>query len=325
MMVTAAAGRGEEKAVLASVHATPIAMVNASPVQLLFLQAPPDQARTLPRGVVRLGLSTSLTNTLLKDEQGPAAGIVDMEMLRAVMRLDYGLSDRLELGLSLPLAMSGSGVLDELILDVEQAFGNARKVREEETPGQYHYDVRRDGRRILGSDGRASGPGDLDLWLKGLLWAEGAWLPAAGLRAGLKLPTGDESRGLSSGSADFGCGLLLEKHFGTVGAFLNADVIFPGSIDDPEVETDTFYQAMFGLGVPLTPALSLGAQLSYTSRPFSHTGLAMLDRRIVELLLGLTYQRSDGFFVQAGTMEDVFDSVDAGADITFFLNFGAHF
>jgi hypothetical protein len=51
----------------------------------------------------------------------------------------------------------------------------------------------------------------------------------------------------------------------------------------------------------------------------------MLDRRIVDLLLGVTYQHPDGFFVQAGTMEDIVDSADAGADITFFLNLGWHF
>ena len=51
----------------------------------------------------------------------------------------------------------------------------------------------------------------------------------------------------------------------------------------------------------------------------------MLDRRIVDLLLGLTYHRPDGFFIQAGTMEDIFDSVDAGADISFFLNLRRQF
>jgi hypothetical protein len=65
--------------------------------------------------------------------------------------------------------------------------------------------------------------------------------------------------------------------------------------------------------------------VAYTSRPFSGTGLTMLDRRIVDLLLGVTYQHPDGFFVQAGTMEDIVDSADAGADITFFLNLGWHF
>ena len=115
----------------AGVHAAPISMVNASPVQLLFLQAPPDRAKTLSRGTGRLTVSNSLINTLLvEDDPGPAAGIIDMEMLRTTVDFNYGLSDRIEVNLSLPLALSGGGILDDFILDVEQAFGNARKVRE---------------------------------------------------------------------------------------------------------------------------------------------------------------------------------------------------
>ncbi|RLB98664.1 MAG: hypothetical protein DRH76_02000 [Deltaproteobacteria bacterium] len=321
MTVLAAVPRADAS----SVHAAPISLVNPSPTQLLFLQAPPDRAQTLPRGAGRLTVSNSLTNTLLVEEGGPATGIIDMEMLRTTVDFNYGLSDRFELNLSMPLAMSGSGILNHMILDVEQAFGNARKVREEESPGQYHFDIRRGGRRIIGSDDRATGPGDLAVRLKALLLHEGESTPALATRLGLKLPTGRRSRSLGSGGTDVGLGLLLEKHFGPVAAFLNADVIFPGSIDDPEVDTKTFYQAMFGLSYPFNDAWSAGAQVAYTSRPFSGTGLTMLDRRIVDLLLGVTYQRPGGFFVQAGTMEDIIDSVDAGADITFFLNLGWHF
>lgn len=310
----------------AGVHAAPISMVNASPVQLLFLQAPPDRAKTLPQGTGRLTVSNSLTNTLLvEDDPGPATGIIDLEMLRTTVAFSYGLSHRLDLHLSLPLALSGGGAMDHFILDVEQAFGNARKVREEESPGQHHFDLRRGGRRVIGSDHRATGAGDLAMHLKALLLREGGSTPALAARVGLKLPTGRRSRGLGSGGTDVGLGLLLEKHFGSVAAFLNADVIFPGDIDDPEVQAETFYQAMFGMSYAFTEIWSASAQVAYTSRPFSGTGLTMLDRRIVDLLLGITYQRPDGFFVQAGTMEDIVDSADAGADISFFLNLGWHF
>jgi hypothetical protein len=305
----------------------PIPMVNPAPLQLLFLQAPPDQARTLPRGASRIRLSTSLTNTLLQEDQGPVAGIIDMEMLRTQIDFSYGLSDRLELGLSLPLAYSSGGFMDAMILDAEQAFGNARKVREEESAGQYHFDIRRHGRCIFGSDDHATGSGDLAVRLKTLIFPEGEWRPAAAARVGLKLPTGRSSQELGSGGTDMGVGLLLEKHFGPLGGYFNADAIFPGSVnsDDPQMDTQTFYQTMFGLAYRLTPAFCANLQLGYTSRPFSGTGLSMLDRRIVDLLLGLTYYGTNGFFVQAGTMEDIFDSVDAGADISFFLNLGRQF
>ena len=37
-------------------------------------------------------------------------------------------------------------------------------------------------------------------------------LPALSIRAALKLPTGDESHLLGSGSPDYGLGLAMEKH-----------------------------------------------------------------------------------------------------------------
>ena len=126
-------------------------------------------------------------------------------------------------------------------------------MREEESASQYHFDIRRDGRRILGSEDRATGSGDLAVRLKALIFPEGEWRPATAVRVGLKLPTGRSSHGLGSGSTDMGLGLLLEKHFGPLGVYFNADAILPGSVnsDAPQMDTYTFYQAMFGLDYPL--------------------------------------------------------------------------
>ena len=67
------------------------------------------------------------------------------------------------------------------------------------------------------------------------------------------------------------------------------------------------------------------AQENYITRPFENTGLQMLDRRIFDLLVGITYLTECDLFIQRGGIEDFHDSIDAGADITFFLNMGRHF
>ena len=74
-----------------------------------------------------------------------------------------------------------------------------------------------------------------------------------------------------------------------------------------------------------TQNLSAIAQISYTNRPFEGTGLKMLERRIYDLLLGLTYCTKKEIFIQGGGIEDIYDSVAGGADITFFLNIGRYF
>ena len=185
---------------------SPIPIVNASPIQLLFLQAVPARPRTLPRGATRLALTTTVANTLLKESSGSSVGWVDMEMIRTTLDLGYGLNDRLEINLSLPAAYSGGGGMDHFILDVERAFGNARKVREEQSAHQYHFDVRTNGRRLLGGGDRASGLGDATFGLKGMIMPEADLWPGFGARLAVKLPTASQTRGLGSGHADFGAG-----------------------------------------------------------------------------------------------------------------------
>lgn len=304
----------------------PVPIVNQSPVQLLFLQAMPDQARTLPKGRGAFAVNTTITNTLQSQEATAYSGTMDLEMLRFSFDLKYGLHDRLELDLSLPFSYSYAGFFDGHILDVEEFFGNARSVRENEDPDQYRYHIKKGDRTIIGGEKRSTGLGDLVLRAKAKIWDETDRRPCVSARFSLKVPTGDEDRALGSGEFDFGLGLLFQKNMGRFTAYLNGDVIFPGDAYEEEgVSVEEFFQVMFGLEYRFTQRLSAVAQVTYNTRPFEDTGLDMLDKRIFDLLLGVTYVTEKGFFIQGGGVEDIYDSVDAGADITFFLNVGVFF
>jgi hypothetical protein len=67
------------------------------------------------------------------------------------------------------------------------------------------------------------------------------------------------------------------------------------------------------------------SQLNYLTRPFEHTNIDLLDKRIFEILVGLHYQAGEKIFIQAGGVEDIFDSANASADFTFFINVGLNF
>lgn len=308
------------------VRSGPIPIVNQAPIQLLFLHAVPDRAETLPKGRGIVRLNTTITNTLLSETSGTYAGVVDIEMIRTSLEFQFGLHPRLELGVALPFVYSYSGFMDEAILDVEQFFGNARNLREIEEQYRYSFRVEKDGRPFIGGRKRSTGVGDLVLRLKGQLLEATDSLPYLSSRIGIKLPTGDEGRALGSGKPDIGFGLLFQKDINRLTAYLNADVIFPGDAFDTEnVSVHEFYSLMLGGEYRFTPQLSAMAQLRYTSRPFEDTGLEMLDRRIYDLLLGVNYRTKGGAFIQGGGIEDFYDSGDAGADITFFLNIGKYF
>jgi len=90
-------------------------------------------------------------------------------------------------------------------------------------------------------------------------------------------------------------------------------------------EGDRVPGIMLGGEYTVKPRLSLLMQVNYVTRPFKDTGLEMLDKRILDLLLGVNYYTKHGILIQGGAVEDFFDSEDAGADITFFLNIGMYF
>lgn len=308
----------------------PIPIVNQTPVQLLFLQPTPDRAEPYPEGRYSLSLNTAITNTLQWEETKSYVGYMDMEMIRACLEVKYGMLSGAEIGISVPFIYSSGGFMDHAILEFEELFNALRNVREEEDQygraDTYTYSVKKNDNAFIEGKEHSSGLGDLALSVKGKIWDEGIRVPCLSARFSVKFPTGDDDRAFGSGEVDYGLGLLLQKTIKTVTGYLNADVIFPGhAFEQVDVTLKTFYEIMLGAEYKFSERFSGLTQLYYIARPFEDTGLEMLDRRMWNLLLGVSYFTRSGICVQGGLVEDLFDSSDAGADITFFLNVGKNF
>jgi len=309
----------------------PIPLINQSPIQLLFLQTPPDRAETYPQGKFSVNLMSSIANTLLWDQSGGYLGYVDTEIIRSSLELRYGILSRLEIGMSIPFLYGSGGFMDHGILEFEKLFGASRHLRENEDKGgsanQYTYRISRNGRVFIQGNNGSSGLGDIALRLKGKILNESDILPYVSARFSVKVPTGDEDRAFGSGAVDYGCGLLIQKTvLKRLTTYFNADVVFPGqAYKQVDVSLQTFYNLMLGTEVKLTHGLSFMAQLNYITRPFRDTGLDLLDSRIWDLLLGLSYVSKGGYVVQGGLVEDIIGSSDASADIVFFINVGKNF
>ena len=304
----------------------PISIVNQSPSQLLFLQPIPDKADTLPKGHSVMRLNTTISNTLVSQQSSHYSATFDLEMIRTSLEMAYGILPRLELGLSMPVVHYYGGFMDKPILEVERLFGYPRHIREEESANGYSCFVKKDGKVILSGSKNSSGLGDPVLRVKGKVWNEGNILPALSARVAAKLPTGNEDRFFGSGKFDWGLGILLQKDISKTSAYVNADITFPGdAFDDQGISLREFYTVMIGTEYRLTSRLYGSAQINYTTRPFQDTGLDMLDRRIFDLLIGLTYSFQSGMFIQVGGVEDIVSSTEAGTDFTFFLNAGMNF
>ena len=315
----------EHKPVLPA-KAGPIPLVNQFPVQLLFLQPIPDRAVILPKGRGKIRLNTTLTNSLVSQQSNQYHVSVDMEALRSCLQVNQGISSWLELAYAIPLSYYWSGVLDGTIYGVEKIAEKTRGVREVEDRYTFTYHVKKNGKAVItGSDNRV-GIGDIPIAFKAKLLNQKTFIPAVSARAAVKLPTGKKSSALGSGALDWGLGLLFEKDIRSCSLYLNGDVTFPGqAYEDEGVTLQEFYTLLVALEYRITASLSIIAQSYHITRPFSETGVPPLDRRIHEILAGFSYLTKNNVTVQGGIMEDIWDSADAGADITFFANFGIDF
>lgn len=308
----------------------PIPIVNQSPVQLLFLQPPPDRAQTYPKNRFSVNLATTMTNTLLWQDTGIYFGYVDMEMIRTSLEMRYGVFSRLEVGVSVPFMYGYGGFMDQSILEVEELFGSVRDLRGREdlagTVNHYTYVIKKNDRIFIQGKDDALGLGDIALRVKGKILDEGDIAPCLSARFSVKIPTGEDDRAFGSGKMDYAGGLLLQKTYRRFTTYLNADAVFPGqAFKDVDVSLRPFYNIMVGGEFKVTDPVSLLMQLSYLTRPFKYTDLDLLDHRILDLLLGVSYMTKNGFHMQIGLVQDVSGSSDAGTDIAFFLNLGKNF
>jgi outer membrane protein OmpA-like peptidoglycan-associated protein len=157
-----------------------------------------------------------------------------------------------------------------------------------------------------------------DFWLGGKFNLMSQWkqAPAAfALRGMVKLPTGDDEGGASTGKADFAFDAILSKEINErvevsgYGGFL-----FRGEPD--AVETTNSFRWGFGAGFPSRRGLRLTAEL--TGELYSDDQLATKQQ-----MLGV-----DGSFLPIGFTEDIKNPVDLNLGLTwqarngFFAGFG---
>jgi uncharacterized protein DUF3187 len=248
-------------------------------------------------------------------------------MVRTVIALRYGVYPNFEVGVALPIIYTYGGILDHFILGVERLLtpGRERPLRKNQDAGAFTYQVSRGDRVFIQGQDNALGIGDIVLQAKAQLLHEQAWLPAVSLRAAVKFPSGDADRAFGSGEVDGSVGVLLQKTLWRFTFYVNADVTFPGqAFDDVDVSLHPFFLGLFAIEFRVSRPVSLVLQLRGDTRPF-HDTIPILDKRIIEMHLGVNWEISRHLVLQAGVAEDEFNSVCCSADVSFFLNFTGRF
>jgi uncharacterized protein DUF3187 len=304
----------------------PFPVRSLSPIQWLYFQFTPERAVPLPRGMWNVRFDLVEANVLARDEHQEDAFLFDFELTRANLALQYGLFDRLAVGLEIPLLYTWKGFLDEPIKAFEDVTGFKRTIRFDRRQQLFSYLLQKDGRQALRGTSGAIGLGDLAFSAKALLHQEGYLAPAIAGRVALKLPTGDDDRALGSGEVDVGLGLALEKTFGPVRLYFNTGLTIPtgepfeGTGIDSLLMLSTFLTGEYRL----SERFSLLLQLNGVTPPVRNTGLD-IDHPTFEILAGLSWLIPGLPVVwQAGFMEDLNDT-NRTADFALFMSWSIFF
>lgn len=301
----------------------PMPTRNYAPPQMLFLGMEMERARLLPPQDWRFGLLVAESNTILEESFTISDVHIDLETTSLFFDLAYGVTDRLEAGVEIPVIFRHRGFLDPFSFAVEDLVDKMNPLREERPDFDYLYFVDVGGERVLGGE-KGGGLGDISLKGKFRFLEEGEYRPYISFRTVVKLPTGRRSQAFGSDHVDLGFGLRGEKGVGPLNLYGNANGVFPTGRFEPEVvTTDPFFTGGFAIEYRFAQS-ALVVQFQFYDSPY-RVDIETMDPRIFEtlevstfeLISGLKFRLAKEWVWSFGFVEN-FATEEAAADFSLF-------
>lgn len=194
----------------------PLLLRAQSPLAILRLSPTPEVPETLRPGQWQVGVLGSWNNYFDYD---PGLYIIDAETVRLATSVGYGVSERIDIRLSVPVAYRGGGILDHFIEGFERVVGVPNQDRKLFPRNRYLIEFHGRNGQVMRLTGRDAGWGleDMVIAARYQIAPGDATHPALLAAVGIKLPTGREAALHSSGGVDEGVYLgiaqRLSRHF----------------------------------------------------------------------------------------------------------------
>jgi hypothetical protein len=294
----------------------PLPVRNFQPVQQLILTMPGDRATVLKPGALDIRVELAETSSIFSEQSGPNFAVVQTETLRSGVFFRYGLTNRLEIGVEVPILYRYPGFMEGLITGTERATTGVNSARVALKDAGYAFNVSREGRTLFqGGDG-SLGLGDIMLISKYQVLHRTDALPAVSVRFAVKAPTGNRNRTFGSGETDIGLGLAVDHQITPRWmVYANVNTVFPtGSLAGLDLQPT--FSGLAAAEYLFTPTLSLIAQFEYYSSPFHGTGMKLLDRGITEAAGGFNYRLRNNLVWQLYGVENLDFITGSAADFT---------
>ncbi|WP_224981611.1 DUF3187 family protein [Geomonas agri] len=317
-------------------HAEPLAITpfytfNQSPLVQIYGLPAAENAVVQRSGQTWTLLSVDVANSYLKRESAHESLLVDGEGERITLALRYGVAERAEVGLDLPVVAYNGGVFDGFIEGWHKFFGLPRGDRPDAPRGQLQFEYAKDGQQRLDMDRAGLGIGDLRLNAGWQLYHDGSANPVAlALRGSLKLPTGSSSRLTGSGSTDLALWLTGSSDYALPDTWGHATVFAAAgglAMTDGQVLKEQHKNlagfGTLGLGWSPVDSFALKAQLSGHSAFYRDSEFSELSSGAMQLLFGGSVAFSPRTTLDIALSEDV--TVGASPDVALHLGLGHQF
>lgn len=246
--------------------------------------------------------------------------VLDGESHYLTLRLRHGISPRLVLGVDVPFVSHSGGFLDAPIEHWHDLFGLSNSQRSGPR-NQLEFRYASSELASFELDSPSRGIGDIRLNATfPLLGEQPGAARQLGMRAGLKLPTGDASELLGSGAPDYSLAIyasdaeLLSRL--RIDLSASAGVLFPGSGDVlPEIQRDSVAFGGFGAVWHASDSIDVAAVL-YAQGAGYESELNEIGGNSIQFSVGGMFQLPwKGVSLSVSVIEDLFD--DATTDVAF--------
>ncbi|MGA1870371.1 MAG: DUF3187 family protein [bacterium] len=286
---------------LASLEKGPLHARNHFPPHLMFLKPMPDSPLPAPPHHLKMTLDIDYSSVFLDEHSAEWDVLIDLEMTVVTISLEYGLTEWSSMSLEMPFVSMSDGFLDSFLETYHTTFQFPNYGREKRPKNDFAYSIKKNGQEWFTPEVGDYHSADSILAFK----VHG---PSTSFSYRLKIPTGDEKRGVGSGHSDHGFFLSTKFSLPPLSIYVNPSLILlsdPKTLG-PDISVKNIFGLFGGAEYIFNKSWSALSQLNYYTSPFENTHINQLDTDSLEITFGLIYSAGSDMNLEFGFSEDLF-------------------